>query len=65
MRGKGIQRLTRGPRPAATEARKGEGGLVAGLLGPAGLLGRRGYWARNGILEGRPSRRSELRGKGS
>jgi hypothetical protein len=28
------------------------------------LLGRRGYWARNGVLVGRPSRGSEPRGKG-
>jgi hypothetical protein len=28
------------------------------------LLGRRGDWARNGVLEGRPSRSSGLREKG-
>jgi hypothetical protein len=56
MRGRGKWWLTGGPHPAASQARKGRGGVVW-------LLGRRGNWARSGVLGGRPSRSSGLREK--
>jgi hypothetical protein len=45
--GKGKTEADEWALPSSERGKKKGKGLVAGLLWPARLLGRRGYWARN------------------